>query len=485
MKHLLTIILLLTPLWAQAWWNDEWTYRLPLVVDTTKTGGSLPQVQHQVPVLVRLHAGNFDDFFSVQENLSDLRFVAEDDKTPLNFQVEHFDLISQVLLVWVVVPEIAPDKTAKLYMYYGNAKAAAIDAAAPIYDPATALVVHFNDAQGVPADASGNKIPLAFQGGEHSTAGLIGGAAKLTPAAQLTAQNTGALRWAAATGGAVNFWLKVPAATQGRVLTFNTPAETLRLDLIDTSLSLQTNSAKITAANAIAPDQWQMVSILFANGQLQLLVNGRSQAQGPLTAGELAGNLAFGQDASAAGIKGEIDEVTFYTKALAPSFIEFLAKNQGMNDTFLKIEKSEQLGAGGDAGVYKTIINSMDHISWVVVCILAVMMVIGWIIMIAKYFYLRAVNKDNQAFLREYEKLGTRDPALLDYDLEGNKDAYADMGPIIQALFGKHDHYQSSPIFHLFHRGMKEVKARTGATLSAEAITVLGPQAINAIRAAL
>ena len=71
------------------------------------------------------------------------------------------------------------------------------------------------------------------------------------------------------------------------------------------------------------------------------------------------------------------------------------------------MEKSEQLGAGGDAGVYKTIINSMDHISWVVVCILAVMMVIGWIIMIAKYFYLRAANKDNQAFCASMKNSAT------------------------------------------------------------------------------
>ncbi|MFO1367843.1 MAG: DUF2341 domain-containing protein [Marinagarivorans sp.] len=485
MKHLLTLILLLTPLWAQAWWNEEWTYRLPLVVDTSKTGGSLAEAQHQVPVLVRLHAGNFDDFFSLQENLSDLRFVAEDDKTPLNFQVEHFDLISQVLLVWVVMPEIAPDKTSKLFMYFGNAKAQAPAPANPLFGPATALAVHFNDSQTAVADASGNAVALSQNAVEHSATGLIGGAAKFTAAAQLTTQNANNLRWASATGGAINLWLKIPASAQGRVLTFKGASDSISLDVNGGLLNLRSATANLAAANPLAADQWQMVTVLFANGQLQLLVNGRAQAQAALAAAELSGNLSLGQDGSAKGFDGEVDELTFYSQALAPSYFEFLAKNQGMNDTFLKVEKSEQLGAGGDAGVYKTIINSMDHISWVVVSILAVMMVIGWIIMIAKYFYLRAANKDNQAFLRQYEKLGNRDPALLDYDLEANQDAYADMGPIIQALFGKHDHYQSSPIFHLFHRGMKEVKARTGATLSAEAVTVLGPQAINSIRAAL
>lgn len=486
MKRLLTLfILLLTPLLAQAWWNEEWAYRVPLVLDTSKTGGTLSQAQQQVPVLVRLHAGNFEDFFSLQENLADLRFIAEDDKTALNFQVDHFDLISQVLLVWVVVPDISPDKIAKIHMYYGNAQATAADKNASVFSPANALVVHFNNGNEAPQDASANKLPINFQAGEHSTTGLIGAAAKFTPASQLQVNNTDALRLASTSGGAINFWLKVPAAAQGRLLSVQGGADALHLDIADGSLNLQLGSTKITAANAVAPEQWQLVSVLINAGQLQLAINGKVQAQGTFAVAELSGNLIFGQETGANGFSGELDEISVYNQAVAPGFIEFLAKNQGMSDTYLRVEKSEQLGAGGDVGVYKTIINSMDHISWVVVCILSVMMVIGWIIMVAKWFYLRAANKDNRAFLREYEKLGNRDPALLDYDLEGNKDAYADMGPIVQALFGKHDHYQSSPIFHLFHRGMKEVKARCGATLSAEAVTVLGPQAINAIRAAL
>lgn len=484
MKHLLTLILLLTPLWAQAWWNDEWAYRMPLAIDTTKTGGNLSEVQRQVPVLVRLHAGNFEDFFSIQENLADLRFIAEDDKLPLNFQVEHFDLISQVLLVWVVIPELSPEKVSKFYMYYGNAKATPADKNAAVFDPATALVVHFSDPLNPPVDASSNKIPVVLQAGEQVATGLIGGAAKFTAPSQLTAQNTGPLRWAAATGGTLNFWLKTPVGSQGRVVTFGSGTEALRVDIADTSLNLQVGAIKLAGANALAADQWQLVSIVLNAGQLQLMVNGKSIGQGAF-AGEISGNLVFGQESGASSFTGELDDVSFYTKAQAASFIEFLAKNQGMNDAYLKTAPTEQLGAGGHASVYKVIIESMDHISWVVVVVLTIMLIIGWIIMIAKWFYLRAANRDNRAFLTQYEKLGNRDPALLDYDLEGNKDQYADMGPIIQAIFGKHDHYQSSPIFHLFHRGMKEVKARSGATLSAEAVTVLGPQAINSIRAAL
>lgn len=486
MKRVFSILVLsLMPLLAQAWWNDEWAYRMPLVVDTTKTGGTLPEGLQQVPVLVRLHAGNFEDFFTLQENLADLRFIGSDDKLPLDFQVEHFDLLSQVLLVWVMVPQVTPDQAAKIYMYYGNAKAVSADKKQGMYDAHTTLVAHFNAAPAPLSDATANNIPLNFQNGEISPAGLIASAGKFTPTTQLIAQNTGALRWNNTTGGALSFWLKTPAQGQGRIFTLGSAAASVQLDIAAGVLELKLSDAKLTATSALAPDQWQLVSVLAGAGQLQLAVNGKVQAQAATAVPEISGDLTFGQFAGANGFSGELDELNVYSKILPAAYFEFLGKNQGINDTFLKIEKAEQLGAGGDAGVYKTIINSMDHISWVVVSILTVMMVIGWIIMLAKWFYLRAVNKDNQAFLREYEKLGTRNPALLDYDVESEVDEYADMGPMIQALFGKHNHYQSSPIFHLFHRGMKEVKSRTGTALSSDTCNVLAPQAVNSIRAAL
>ncbi|MEY4588273.1 MAG: hypothetical protein RL497_349 [Pseudomonadota bacterium] len=486
MKRFITFLFLAcTPLWAQAWWNEEWAYRMPIAIDTGKTGGTLVESQRQVPVLVRLHVGNFEDFFSVQENLSDLRFIAEDDKTPLDFQVEHFDLVSQVLLVWVMMPEINPDKMAKIHMYYGNTSAVTADKKQGMYDAATALVVHFNDMQGSVGDSTANKTPLSLKGGEVSPTGLIGRAAKFGAETELAVQSVPSLRWSGSAGSAMSFWLKVPAASQGRIFTFAGAAETMQLDLAADALNLQLGAAKLNAANAIAPDQWQHVSISAQNGQLQLLVNGKMLAQGATSAGELTGSLIFGRNSGAGSFSGELDELNVYTKAMPASFFEFVGKNQGMNDPFMKITPSEQLGAGGDADVYMVIIKSMDHISWVVVIVLSIMMVIGWIIMVAKWLYLRAANKDNRAFLREYEKLGNRNPAMLDYDAESETDEYSDMGPIIQAIFGRHDHYQSSPIFHLFHRGMKEVKTRMGTAVSAEKTSFLAPQAVSSIRAAL
>jgi len=52
------------------------------------------------------------------------------------------------------------------------------------------------------------------------------------------------------------------------------------------------------------------------------------------------------------------------------------------------------------------------------------------------------------------------------------------------ALFGKHDHFQSSPLYRIYHAGVRQVKSRVGTAVGAQA-SGLSPQSIAAIRAAL
>lgn len=485
MKRLgLLFLLLCLSCSVHAWWNDEWTYRLPIIVDTSKTGGQLTAPIGQVPVLVRLHSANFEDFFSIQESLADLRFVADDDKTPLDFQVDHFDLLSQVLMVWVMVPEISQDKQTKIHMYYGNAKAVAADKKQGLFTGAAAVVVHFSEATGNPQDSTSNNISLVFTSGESSANGIIGRAAKFTAASNLSSSTP--FNWMLSDGGSIGFWLKLPANTSGRVLTLAGSGQPLILEVKNNQVVASVSSSQIVATEAIAADQWQHVSLRVENGQMQLAINGKDAGKNPIEVnGIIISSLIAGRNDSVDGFSGELDELSIYNKAQSSALTHWQSINQGMNDVFIKVQKSEQLGAGGDAAVYKVIINSMDHISWVVVIIMAIMMVIGWIIMVAKWFYLRAVNKDNRAFLAQYAKLGNRDPAMLDFDTPEGADEYRDIHPITQAIFGPHDHFENSPIFHLFHRGMKEVKSRVGGSLSSGANPSLGSQAVSSIRAAL
>ena len=105
---------------AHAEWNAEWTVRNKISINSQ----GLAEAAYQAPVLVRLHSGNFD-FTSVNIDGSDIRFIAADDKTELKYDVEKFDAINELAIIWVQLPIVkADDKNAHFWLYSGNEKAA-------------------------------------------------------------------------------------------------------------------------------------------------------------------------------------------------------------------------------------------------------------------------------------------------------------------------------------------------------------------------
>jgi hypothetical protein len=104
---LLTALVLSLPAVAHAWWNADWTARKKVVLDTE--GLALATPVTNVPVLVRLHTGNFP-FSEADLDGKDLRFVAEDDTTPLEFHIEAFDGTNELALVWVKLPQATATK---------------------------------------------------------------------------------------------------------------------------------------------------------------------------------------------------------------------------------------------------------------------------------------------------------------------------------------------------------------------------------------
>src|SRR5262245_13400519 len=118
-----------------SWWNAEWAYRKQIVLNVPAS----PQAPSGVPVLVRLHEGVLN-FADAAPDGADLRFVAEDDKTPLKFHIESFDANFNMGFVWVQVPLLAPGTPQRIWMYYGNPKAAAGGEAEGTYEREKVMV---------------------------------------------------------------------------------------------------------------------------------------------------------------------------------------------------------------------------------------------------------------------------------------------------------------------------------------------------------
>src|SRR5579862_3788059 len=92
---------------AKAWWNDDWSLRKPITIDTSASGVAIGDPIGRVPVLIRLHVGNFK-FEAAKDDGSDLRFVAGDDKTPLKYHIEKFDSLLGEAFIWVDLPDVKP-----------------------------------------------------------------------------------------------------------------------------------------------------------------------------------------------------------------------------------------------------------------------------------------------------------------------------------------------------------------------------------------
>src|SRR5262249_52976989 len=139
---------------AHAWWNTDWSYRTHINLDTGTSGVALTEPIAQVPVLVRLHPGNFN-FSDVKPDGGDLRFVAGDDHTQLRFHLEKMDAREQIVLAWVDVPNLAPSSPSAIYVYYGNPKATSVGSPSATYSADDLVVWHFSGSE-LPTDSTTN-----------------------------------------------------------------------------------------------------------------------------------------------------------------------------------------------------------------------------------------------------------------------------------------------------------------------------------------
>ena len=492
MRKILLTLLMLSAASAHAWWNDKWPNRLPIAIDTSKAGAGIEANVDDAAVLVKLHTGNFQDFFALKDDLSDLRFIADDDKTPLNFHIESADIINQLLYVWVKVPKVAAGvNSGRIWMYYGNGEATAAQDSAGTYDINTSVVYHFKNGEAIPQDVSTNKINASAATATINNNAQIAAGLKFDNGQSVTIAESPALSVSAAQGATISFWVK-PSSLQTDAYVFNQRGAgsdfIVGIEQNNIYARLQLPNGRVVETNkspSIRVGEWQHVAVILEATKLSLLIDGKEIANAPAQLVDYGGAITLGNAAQGAHtFTGELDEVRIDHVARSAAWIALAVSNQGMENKLVRVHEAEQLGAGGEgSGFWKVIIGSQDEAGWIVIGSLALMAVINWVVMIGKAFYIRSVNKDNVQFLQQYRAMSGRDPALLDRD-DSEADKALENSPIAQALFGSHDHFQSSPIYRVYHRGIQELRARVGKSVGAQA-TGLGQASIDAIRATL
>ncbi|QXP87172.1 DUF2341 domain-containing protein [Methylococcus capsulatus] len=486
LRLIVLVCLAMAPAIALSWWNDDWRSRKQISVDASVTGADTRDLVADFPLLIRLHTGNFSYFGELAEGGKDLRFMA-DDKTPLKFHLERLDPVNEMALIWVKVPRI-PGQSAdeSFWMYYGNEEAQDGSDAKGTYDVNQALVFHFDEKDPAPRDATAYGNDAARSAALPEPAGWIGVAARFTGTGGIEINPSPSLQLDPAKGWTFSSWLKLDSgATEGYVFrAAEGEASAIELQVRGGTLVARYLAAgKVVETAPVAmttPDRWQHVALVLRPDKLELYLNGEPAAQAAAAPSAMNPSISLGGAATGGFLTGLLDEVQVSNTARSAEWIKLSARSQSQDFSVVSFGQDEGKSSAGEMSSFGVIIQNVTVDGWVVIALTGVMFVVSVLVTIIKAVVISKIKKDNKAFMAQYEALSPdADPGQLDREETEDEKELAD-SEFLSALVGQHDHYQSSPLYHIYHAGIREVKKRLGS--SAKPLT---PEALHVVRVKL
>ena len=400
---LLTILGTLVPGLAHAWWQPDWAYRKPVTVDAGPKAGAVGGDPGRIPVLLRLHSGNFN-FEGVSDNGADLRFVAGDDKTVLNHQIEQFNPLLGIALIWVDVPALTAGTPQQLWMYYGNPKAPASGNGQRTFDPDYSLVYHFAE-PGVPSrdsTAYGNHAQTAVPALDGA---VIGAGARLGTA-PLTLPASPSLALAAGAPFTFSAWVRPDSLGAQQILYARRDGASELLVGVDQGVPfVQVNGQRSKPGQPIQAGQWSHLALKADKTNVALYVGGRPAVSLATALPAFATAAAVGADVNAsaglANFTGAIDELRLSRTARPDALLLADAVSQGSESRLAVFGADEQQAGKSHFGF---IIAAMPLDAWIVVGVLGLMMVLSWIIMIGKGRSYGAISRANAQFMQSFHE---------------------------------------------------------------------------------
>jgi biopolymer transport protein ExbB len=487
----LFLLVLSLPHSAQAWWNGDWAYRKKISLNTSASGLETKSPLDQVPILVRLHSGNFP-FLDAKEDGSDIRFVANDDKTPLKYHLELFDSANELALAWVQLPKLSPGATAEyIWIYFGHQGISAGDDAKATYAVSDTLVFHLNEKSGSPKDATAYSNNAAQSNAVLGTPGLIDGGASFNGSAKISLNASPSLSVAAANGFSFSAWVK-PTAGQSSVL-FEQAEGANRIvvgfdaDKPYAEVSAGSAPARAAAATALTGGKWHHIAITWKD-RLVLYVDGAEAGSAAVAAVNMAGGVSIGDSAAGgSGYKGDLDEVKLANVARSPDWIRAAALSQGLEAKLLTFGEDEQRGGGGSSYL-AILLRAVTLDGWIVISILGVMAFISWYVMAAKARTIGQMHKGNVAFQSQFQKLSGElrsvgeDAQPASAQQQAGKLQPSPAKPETKVTGAGVEH---SPLYRIYRLGVQELKRRFDGTQKGEESKLLSAQSIDAIKASL
>ncbi|MBN1105205.1 MAG: DUF2341 domain-containing protein [Deltaproteobacteria bacterium] len=464
------LLLCATP--ALAWWNDKWQYRKKITFDTSLAGADIKENLTDAPVLIRLHAGNFN-FGNAKQDGSDIRFVQNDDKTQLKHHIERFDPLDGMALLWVKVPQLAGgSNTNAIYMYYGNQAAMGGQDPGATYDVNYAGIYHVAEMQGPPKDTTNYGNHAAEFTGGQGLPSLIGNGITLTGAgSRMVLPKSPSINLSE--GFTLSTWIKL-AEPQNDAYLFSmqgqgeTPALVVAIRGTKVVCTLAAGEGQAVTTEEVVDlplNTWRHLSVtgeprkrvaIFQDG----LEMTWKQITGPLPKLDVSliiGGSADGQHP----LVGDLDEIRISKSIRNVGLIRLGFKSEGPDGNFSVYGNEEAGETSGGLPIFylKTIVKNISLDGWVIIGLLVLFSGFSWLIFFTKTFTFILIGRENRAFAG----------------------AFAESGDLFAV---ENEEMENSSLFRSYMAGLGAIRDRMGNPGHEEGKR-LSPRDMSAVRAAL
>ena len=401
---------------ASAWWDLKWAHRQMITLNTTSAGADIPADVTDLPVLVRLHTGNFD-FSKAAQGGDDLRFVSSDDKQVLEHHVESWDTAEGMGYAWVKVPRVlGANGEQHFFLYYGNTEAGAVGDGGKLYDPGLVGVYHLGDADGPPQDSTA----YANHAGEFSLGqgmpGFIGkGVAFGGAGDRMVIPVSPSMDFSR--GFTFMGWVRQAQLQPGAVILSAGEGGQVELSLDDVGIvcrvAMQDGQAMTAGPIPLGVGEWHHVALSLSGDKMVLILDGAVMAEqqlpspkalskGPLFVGSSHDGQRF--------FAGELDELQFSALPRDPAWVRATFLAQGAETGLLVVGQSEEGRQPSVLDQYmvtmSVTINNITLDGWLIIFIVFSMGLVSWVVMGMKSYLLVREDNRNRKFMDAFENGG-------------------------------------------------------------------------------
>lgn len=470
---LIVLALVLSAVNAAAWWDGKWQYRKKIQLDATAKGADIKENLMDVPVLVRLHLGNFS-FSSAKADGSDIRFLSADDKSPLKYHIEKFDPKEEIALIWVKVPRITGGSGQdSVWMYYGNPSAPDGQDPGGTYDVSQIAVYHLHEKDGAPRDSTSFGNHSLSITGKLGLPAIIGGGAQFGGAGQvMKIGDSPSLNFTK--GFTFSAWVRLNQPVKDApLLSWDDGSQSILVGVDETKVfcSLRQGSGTVATPRtaALTPKRWQHLAVTIdPNNRITIYIDGSEMVSARMTgtvpAPASMDMIIGGSSKGGNSFVGDIDEIQLSSIARVSGWIRAAFRGQGSDSQLATVLEEESGGGSSEAltiQLLKVIVRTITLDGWIIIGILAIMGCASTAVFVQKVKIIRLTNKGNTRFSENFRTAA--DPLSL---AESDQDI------------------RDSSLYRVYSAGLDELKSRMDrqGTAAKEAIT---GRAMTAFKAAL